>query len=316
MDCTLILGATGFLGPHLIASAFARSQELATMADPFGPPVVGVGRDTEKAPRYTSPRDGAEWIAVDLLEEGKLEALFLEVEPSHVVLAAALSRGGECEAQPELAQKSNTELASRVADLCAKGSARLVYLSTDLVFGQVDAPRGGFSEHDATGPVSVYGRSKADGEAAVLQASPGNLVLRLPLMYGDSGGRGLGASDSLLEAVDQDAKPPLFVDEYRTPMEVSNAADCVVEALHTDLQGILHLAGGQRISRHELGLGVLKAAGLDPAHVSEYVTETRSADVESSAPRPRDVSLNARKAAGFLQTPLLDVRGGLDKAMG
>ena len=316
MECTLILGATGFLGPHLVASAFVRAQQNATMADPFGPPVVAVGRDVDKAPRYTNPRDGADWMVRDLLEAGVLEDVFADARPSHVVLAAALSRGGECADDPELARASNVELARRVAELCAVAGARLVHVSTDLVFGQSKAPKGGFSEKDGVGPVSVYGTSKAEGEQAVLAAYPGALVVRLPLLYGDSGGRGLGASDGLLEAVDRDERARLFLDEFRTPLEVGNGADALIELLHGAEVGVLHLAGGQRISRFELGLEVLRAAGFGEELAGEWIDGVPSAQVDTGVLRPEDVSLDARRAQRLLDVTLLDVRAGLAKSMG
>ena len=83
-------------------------------------------------------------------------------------------------------------------------------------------------------------------------------MARLPLLYGNSGGRGLGASDSLLEAIERGEKPRLFVDEWRTPLEVSNAAEALVELLEFDHGGVLHLAGPDRVTRHEFGLAVLR----------------------------------------------------------
>ncbi|MEZ6004952.1 MAG: SDR family oxidoreductase [Planctomycetota bacterium] len=317
MAGTMILGATGFLGAHLVAAAFEEARELATMADPLGPPVWAVGRKIEDAPRFTEPRGAARWIAADLLEEGALEDLFERCAPERVVLAAALARAAACEADPELARRMNAELPGRVAARCHAAGIRFVFVSTDQVFGGEPAPKKGFRESDTPAPVSVYGHSKRAGEVAVLAADPQALVVRLPLLYGDSGGRGLGASDSLLEAVEADQIPPLFTDEFRSPLEVGNAADAVMEcALRDDLHGLLHVAGKQIVSRYELGLAILDAMGLPADQARELVRATTLAEVQTGAPRAANTALDAREASRLLETPLLGLRRGLERAMG
>lgn len=347
MQSTLILGATGFLGPHLVAAAFQEAQQSATMADPFGAPVIGVGRDVDGAPRYTNPRDGAEWIARDLEPDGAAAALLDELKPSHVVLAAAMARAGACESDPKGAHRMNVEVPGEVAAWCARSGARLVFISTDQVFGGQPAPKKGFAEDAQPDPVQVYGRTKAAGEAAVLEAHPDALVVRLPLLYGDSGGRGLGASDSLLVALDRGKdeedyleeelededgeavepeeedrekpeyqRPVLFEDEFRNPLEVGNAAQAVIECLHDDHQGILHLASKQRVDRYNLGMAILRAMGLPDEQCSELIQAGSQAGVETGAPRAADVCLDASRASKLLETALLGLRRGLESSMG
>jgi len=312
---TLVLGGGGFLGAHVVASAVAHGRANATFAAPHGDPVVATSRAPELAPRFCNPRDAAEWEAVELAPPGSARELLERVRPTHVIQCAALARVGDCEAQPELAARLNTELAQEVARWCDEHAVRLVHVSTDLVFGRDDAPEGGFDEAAAVAPVNHYGVTKAEGEAAVLAACPGAAVARLPLLYGNSGGRGLGASDSLLEAVERDERPPLFDDEWRTPLEVSNAAEALVELAETDFAGILHIAGPRRTSRYELGLAALVAMGLEPAKAVELVERTSSDDVATQGERPRDVSLDSRTATRLLETRLLDVDDGMRRAM-
>jgi dTDP-4-dehydrorhamnose reductase len=311
---TLVTGASGFLGAHVVAAAVARNRRAGTFADPLGRLVVATGRDVALAPRYTTPRDAAQWIAADLSTE--LPALLARVDPCEVIHCAALSRAKDCQADPDRAGRLNGALAGELAAWCAAHGARLVHVSTDLVFGRLDAPRGGFREDDEPAPVSVYGETKLAGERAVLVASPAAVVVRLPLLYGDSAGRALGASDSLLAAVERDEVPPLFVDEFRTPLEVSNAARALVELLDQGTRGLLHVAGPERISRHGLGLAVLEAMGLTRSDAEAAVRAVQQADVDTGAPRPRDVSLDARVAARLLETSLHGVARGLALALG
>lgn len=315
MRPTLVLGGTGFLGAHVVAAAHARARELATMAEPEGPPVTGVGRDPGSAPRFTTPREGARLVAADLERPGAGRALCEEHLPGYVLSLAALSRVADCEREPERARRLNVDLPAEVAGWCAESGARLVHVSTDLVFGATPPPPGGFREEDDPGPVSVYGETKAAGERAVLAAAPDALVVRLPLLFGNSGGRGRGASDALLEAVDRGERPPLFEDELRTPLEVTAAAEALVELCEGEVRGVLHVAGPDRVSRLELGLAVLEAMGLDRERALAEVRPARRADVETLGARPADVSLDASRAAEWLAAPLPGVREGAQRAV-
>lgn len=304
MDGTLILGGTGFLGPHVAARCLGRSMAGATFAKPLGPTVWSVARDVSCVPSFSNPRDGVQFLARDLEPAGGARALLEELQPKRVVLLAALSRVKSCEEHPELAERMNVALPLEVATWCGQRGARLVFVSSDQVFGAVDAPPGGFREEDMPGPVSCYGDTKARGEHGVLDRCPGSLVVRLPLLFGDSGGRGLGASDSLLTAVDQDQTPPLFTDEFRTPLEVSQTARALTELLGRADTGLLHLAGPKRMSRLELGLTVLEVHGLSPEEAQAAVRATPRASVDTGAPRARDTSLCGKRARKRLKSPL------------
>ena len=312
---TLVLGASGFLGAHVVAAAVVRARREATFLEPTGAPVLAISRDPDSAPHFCQPRDAADWHTLDLTEEGGLEEFMARQRPRIVWNCAAHSRVADCARSPDLAQQLNVEMPGRLAARCRESGARLVHVSTDLVFGAEEPPAGGFVEASPVGPLSVYGRTKVEGERQVLEQCPGAWVVRLPLLYGNSGGRGIGASDALLEAVDRDALPPLFVDEWRTPLEVSNAAQALVELGDTEGTGLLHVAGPERVSRYELGLAVLESMGLAPDLARDSVREARARDLPDLGPRPSDVSLDASRARELLSTELFGVRDGLQLAI-
>ena len=239
----------------------------------------------------------------DALSLDGLSPLVDAVRPSAIVLATALARVDECEREPARAAALNTELPAALARVARARALRLVHLSTDLVFGARPPRAARYDEDDPPCPVHAYGRTKAAGEARVLEADPHALVLRLPLLYGDSFGRGLGASDQLLAALERGERPTLFHDEWRTPLEAGNAAEAVLELASGDARGLLHLAGPVRLNRYELALAVLEAHGL-AARASSLRSAPRSALGQESL-RPGDVSLDARRASGRLACALL-----------
>jgi dTDP-4-dehydrorhamnose reductase len=283
---TLVLGGSGFLGAHVVATALARS---------------GTGASVYSASREPSRTAGdARAVEFDALREGGVDAIFREIAPKRVVLCTALAKIEDCEAYPELARTLNVELPRRVAVACAEIGARLVAVSTDLVFGGGTPRAGGYVEEDPTAPVSHYGATKALGEDAVVQSNANALVVRVPLLFGPSGGRGRGASDGLLAAIARGEKPRLFTDEWRTPLSVVEAAAALCELLDSSVTGRLHVAGPHRISRYDLGLWALRVKGLPP----NLIEPALAADLGTKSLRPADACLDARKARSLLDSPL------------
>lgn len=302
MQRFLVLGASGFLGVRLV-------RALAVASD-VGAVFCASRRPTRGWAGFDGVEGGREALELDLADGDP--APFLErLRPTVCVLAAAVSRGDACEREPALAQLVNAVAPGRVAAWCARSGTRLVHVSTDLVFDGELADGARYREGDAPSPLHVYGRTKAEGERAVLAAHPAALVVRLPLLFGDSEGRAIGASDALLAALERGERPRLFVDEWRTPLDVDDAAAALVECARSEHRGLLHVAGPQRLSRHELGLEVLAASGAPAEEVGDRIEPVRRAGLDLDPPRPRDVSLDASEARSILETPLRDVRGAL-----
>jgi len=294
---TLVLGATGFLGPHVLERAATRLAGT----------VWAGGRDpATSVPALT--RAAAEPAKADLTSTDEVEAMLERLRPARVLNLAAIASGAACEADPDLAQRINADAPAQVAAWCAGAGARMVHVGTDLVFGAKAPPASGFDEDAPTGPIGVYGETKAAGERAVLAADPAALVVRLPLLYGDSRGRGLGASDGLLAAL---ARGPftLFEDEWRTPLEAGAAAAALVELAEGDAGGILHVAGPERVSRAELGRAVLASAGSVARGLGAPVYGTRAS--VGASERAADTSLDTRRARALLATALPGIREGI-----
>jgi dTDP-4-dehydrorhamnose reductase len=292
----LVLGGTGFLGAHVVAAARLRWR------------VVAASRSPERLPAAARhPR--AELVAWDARVPGGLVGLLDACRPDVVIDAAALSRGSDCERDPGLARELNEELPGLASELCRARGVRFLHVSTDLVFGGAPPRAARYREDDPPSPLSAYGASKAAGEARVLAADPAALVVRLPLLWGDSFGRGLGASDALAAALTRGETPRLFVDEHRTPLDAENAARALLELAQGTQTGLLHVAGPERVSRYELASLLLDgpAEYIRPAHRADLgrILPARRADLGLAATRPADASLDAARARALLQTPLL-----------
>ena len=297
----LVTGASGLLGAQVMLAL----REHAS--------AVAVARRPEAAPREVA---GADWRAADLTETGVLGALVRALAPRAIIHCAALANAAECEAQPERASRVNAGLMGELAAAGLAGGARVVLVSTDLVFGAQKPPAAGFDEQHEPGPVSVYGASKRAGEERALEIGGDLVIARLPLLFGDSLGRGLGATDSLHAALERGETPTLFDDEWRTPLAVEDAAAALVElALAREgARGLLHIAGPQRCTRLELGLLALEARGMDPAEALAAVRAAPRASAGLAPERPADCSLDAGRARSILTTSLRSPREALRTA--
>jgi dTDP-4-dehydrorhamnose reductase len=166
-----------------------------------------------------------------------------------------------------------------------------VHLSTDVVFdGEKGAP---YVEEDEPTPLTDYGRAKADAERAVLAEHPGALVVRTSLIYG-------GARPGPQELLAADPDASFFTDEVRCPIQVGDLADALIELAATDLSGVLHVAGPDRLSRHEF------------AELLAGRSVRAASTADAGVVRPRDCSLAIDRARGLLRTRLRGAREVLE----
>ncbi|MDP6408731.1 MAG: SDR family oxidoreductase [Planctomycetota bacterium] len=306
-EATVVLGGSGFLGAHAVSMALRRAD--------IDHPVVSVSRGPGEGPLFGRHRSQPHFERADARDPDALLAALEGWRPARVINCLALARGADCEEDPLLASLLNAQVPGLLARWCGRNGARLVHVSTDLVFGDAPPPApGGFREQDAPAPISAYGATKAAGERAVLAACPRAIVVRLPLLYGASGGRELGASDSFLGAVERGDVPRLFSDEWRTPLLVEDAASALLELAWGAGSGLLHVGGPDRVSRIQLGLALLIARGLEPGDAEARVSAARRADAALDPPRPEDTSLDSSRARVVLRTRLRGLREGAARA--
>lgn len=234
-----------------------------------------------------------ERLQADLQDPADLAALLERGRPEAVVHAAALVEPDACERQPQRALAMNVEASERLAGACARRGVKLVLISTDLVFSDADAVRDEASEPH---PISVYGRTKRAAEQAVLGADRRHAVARVSLVVGRGHGPRGTATESLVWALRAGRPLWLYGDQMRTPADPESVAAGCARILERDAAGIYHLAGAERISRHELGRRVASLRGLDPGPIRATTHEERP----PQAPRPKDACLDTARTQAAL----------------
>jgi dTDP-4-dehydrorhamnose reductase len=188
---------------------------------------------------------------------------------------------------------------ANVARAAAAAQARLVHLSTDLVFdGASERP---YREDDEPRPVIPYGEAKLAAERGVLGAAPDALVVRTSLLYGkDEPGQ---HERLVLDALDGRAEVAFFTDEIRCPTHVGDLAAALLELVETSLAGPLHVVGPDAVSRYELARRIARARGRDP--------DALRAATSAGTGRPLRCALDASRARALLRARLR----GLDETL-
>ena len=270
MRTVLITGASGFVGENL-AHRFAREVEVALAYGTQRPRAV-----TEKA------------FSVDLAVRDKFTRALGELAVDTVIHTAAMVSPDQCEKDPHMAQAINVEGTREVARWAEARNATMVYFSTDLVF---DGKKGAYNEEDPPAPLNVYGRTKLAGEEEVLRICTRGVVVRLALSYGTTRGARGDWTLSMRRALDAGKTLHLYTDQFRTPAYVGDTAEAVFRLARRGRNGIYHMGGGERISRHGFGQKFCHIFGLD----EEKFIPVRMEETQMDAPRAPDCSLDTEK---------------------
>jgi len=289
--CMVVTGGSGFVGGHVAAAALAAGWRVvnADLAD------VG-------------PLDGVEFLALDITDADAVSRAVAGAKPDAIIHCAAIGDVDAAERAPELAQRVNVAGTDNLARAAAQAGARLIALSTSTIF---DGVRGGYAEDDRPNPINVYGRTKVAAEEAVARSAPASLIVRISMAYGCPRTGGASFLTRVVEKLRAGEPTHQPSDEFRTPVDVLTAADALLELAASDVAGILHVGGAERISRFDMAVRVARRLGADTA----LVVDTSGQSVPGRAPRPKDVSFNTDRARALLRTPLLDVDPGLARAM-
>jgi dTDP-4-dehydrorhamnose reductase len=269
-DRLLVTGGSGYLGREILRRA---------------PGAVGTALT------------GAGDVRLDVRDAGAVAAVVESVRPACVV-HTAYARAGAA------AWDTNVSGSRNVAVAAAAAGARLVHLSTDVVFaGDAGRP---YVESDAPRPVTAYGRSKAEAEAAVWAAHPGPTIVRTSLIYG--GPEPSNHERAVIGAVDGTAPMAFFADEIRCPVHAGDLARAIIELSHLAFAGPLHVAGSDAVSRYEFARLVAASCGRD----ERLVDAALSAALPD--PRPLDCRLDCGRADSLLGTRMRGVREVLQGA--
>jgi len=288
----------GTSGPILIAGRRGRiAHDLIEQAKCLALPMQALGRP-----------------CLDIEDADSIARAIDEVRPRAIINAAGYVAVDEAERDPERAFALNRDGAARLA--AAAVGIPFVHLSTDYVFdGSKRAP---YVEDDAPAPLSVYGRSKAAGEEAVLARNPSALVVRTSWVYSAHGANFL---TTMLQLAQSQDKVRVVADQYGSPTagaELAQALLAIMQRLLDDpaglAPGIYHVAGTGEATWYGFAEAIF-ASWARRGHRIPRSEAISVAEWAGAARRPRDSRLECGKLARQFGITLPDWKLSLEACL-
>jgi dTDP-4-dehydrorhamnose reductase len=238
----------------------------------------------------------------DLSQPERLAQTVHDWRPDVIVNAAAHTAVDKAESEPDVARCLNATAPAALAQAAAAIGAWLVHYSTDYVFnGQGEQA---WRESDATGPLSVYGQTKLEGEQAIVASGCNHLIFRTSWVYAARGGN---FAKTMLRLAGERERLTVIDDQHGAPTGADLIADVTAHALvhamidpAAGLSGIYHLVAAGETSWHGYASHVIAQARQIQPVLTLKVTDI--APVPTSAfPTPAKRPLNSRLSTHKLQ---------------
>ncbi|TSC77174.1 MAG: dTDP-4-dehydrorhamnose reductase [Parcubacteria group bacterium Gr01-1014_31] len=231
-----IIGAQGMLGRELVAVLQSQGLPVCTLDLP----------------------------EFDLTDHDHVVRRLKGITPRYVINAAAYTDVDGCEENAPIAYAINAEAVGVLAQTCRDIGAALVHYSTDYVFDGADPA--GYAENAVPNPLSVYGKSKLEGERLLRQSSCRYLLIRTSWLFGP--GRRDNVVEKIITRAKRDGKLKLVNDRWGKPTYAADLATKTVALMVAgdDEEGIHHLTNDTPttgITWYEFGKEIMKLLGLD-----------------------------------------------------
>jgi dTDP-4-dehydrorhamnose reductase len=233
-------------------------------------------------------------VALDTENESDLHQLFREHRFRAVLNTTGNCALKSCELAPEMAHRTNVVSARNIARTAREHGARLVHLSSDLVFSGTGT--GGHVETDPVDPVTVYGKTMAEGEAVVRDIDPGAAILRISLPMGPSFNGHAGAIDWIQSRFRAGRPATLYYDEVRSATYCDDLNRVFAFFLACSAARLYHLGGPRAVTLNQIGQIVNKAGGYDPVLLRGCLRHQAG----PIPPRAGNVSMNSAKLIALM----------------
>ena len=220
------------------------------------------------------------------------------VAPDIIVNAAAYTAVDKAESEPEWARTINALAPGVLAHEAKRSGAWLIHYSTDYVFdGSGDTA---WLETDPTGPLSVYGKTKLEGEGAIRAAGCQHLIFRTSWVYAARGGN---FAKTMLRLAQERDSLSVINDQAGAPTGADLLADVTAHAIRAALQrpdvsGLYHLVARGETTWHGYASFIIDFArqfGIEIKVVPEAIQPVPTSAFPTAAKRPLNSRMNARK---------------------
>jgi dTDP-4-dehydrorhamnose reductase len=243
---------------------------------------------------FDSPGD----LRADFSQPDSLSATVRAVAPHIIVNAAAHTAVDKAESEPDVARAINATAPGVLARAAAASGAWLMHYSTDYVFsGQGQTP---WNEDDATGPLSVYGHTKLEGENLIRQSGCHHLIFRTSWVYAARGGN---FAKTMLRLAKERDRLTVIDDQVGAPTGADLLADLTAHALRTaqqrpEVSGTYHAVASGHTHWHGYAQHVIefaRAAGQPIKVAADQIAAVPTSAFPTPAQRPANSRLNTSK---------------------
>lgn len=194
----------------------------------------------------------------DLTSKDETQKFILENRPDGVIHCAAYTAVDKAEDEEEICRKVNADGTLYIAEACEKIGAKLIYVSTDYVFGgDGENP---YEPDDKKNPQNVYGRTKLEGERYALENCTKTFVVRTSWVYGINGGNFVKTMRRLAETRDD---LNVVADQIGSPTYTRDLAVLLVSMIKTEKYGVYHATNEGFMSWAEFAESIMKKSGLN-----------------------------------------------------
>lgn len=206
---------------------------------------------------------------LDITDKKQVMDFIGDSKPDIVINSAAYTDVDGCEENRDLAYAVNGEGVRNLALACREVDCALLHISTDYVFD--GTARDPIAEDGEIGPISVYGKSKLEGEKAILEILDKYFIVRTAWLYGING---RNFPKTMLELAENHSEITVVYDEVGTPTYTPDLAYGISQLIETDKYGVYHLTNSGSCSWCEFSRLIFEIADKDvkviPVTASEF----------------------------------------------
>jgi dTDP-4-dehydrorhamnose reductase len=274
---------------------------------------VGFELNRTLAPLGTINAPGRETL--DLMNEEAVANLLANTAPNLIVNAAAWTAVDAAEDNQADAERLNAGLPKQLAGYAAANNASLVHFSSDYVYPG-DGDRA-WLETSNTGPLSVYGRTKLQGDQAIEQSGADYLIFRTSWVYS---ARGNNFMKTMLRLAKSKAELNIVADQVGAPTPARLISQITTLAIHGKLaKGLYHLAPRGEVSWHGFAQEIFRLAQANDEQLTmgpESAYPIPTSDYPTPATRPLNSRMDITKLEGALNIELPDWQSQLALTLG
>jgi dTDP-4-dehydrorhamnose reductase len=248
-----------------------------------------LGSDCGQVLRKNHEVVGVDLKDMDITDAAIVKEVIYRVTPDIVVNCAAYTNVDACEKDRSLAWRVNVEGPKNLASMVETYGGRLIHISTDYVFDGWKNPPEPYLEDDEPNPLSNYGRTKLEGERAVIQATDRHVILRTAWLYGVRGQNFLKTM-LVLALKKPEEKIRVVNDQFGSPSWSYRLALQIEKLIQVKGHGVYHATSEGHCTWYELAKGFLETIGVPHALIP-----CATKDYPTPAPRPRNSILENRR---------------------